>query len=644
MARATSTAYKASDIEVLEGLDPVRKRPGMYIGGTEGPAGLHHLLKEIVDNSIDEAMNGYADEIEVTLHEDQESITVADNGRGIPVDNHPKFKKSALEIILTTLHAGGKFSDQNYVSAGGLHGVGASVVNALSETLKAKVSRDGFEWEQEFCRGKPISKLNKGKKTKETGTQIYFKPDHEIFRSIKFSFERIEQILQEKAFLNKGLKLKFKNEKTEEEKVYCFEDGLKSYLTTLLQKQMMTSINGDVFYLDRADGIKVEIAFCWTESTNEKILSYVNGINTGEGGSHEDGFKSGLSKAIRNYMQVHDLTPKGVKITGDDIREGLLAVLSVNVPGSVTQLQFQGQTKDKLNNPEVMPPVETLSRTFENHLNSNPSVANAIIERIGLAARARAAARNASDSVTRKIGVSHRLNLPGKLADCSSTRPEKSELFIVEGDSAGGSAKQGRDRNTQAILPLRGKILNAIAASDAKLKENKEVLDLISALGCGYGDGMKLDKLRYAKVIILTDADADGMHIAALLMAFFYKFMKPLVKSGHLYVALSPLYRIRLGSGSKEETLWAYSDVEKEKMLKKSGRAQVHITRFKGLGEMNPKTLWDTTLNPAKRNILKIQIHDDKEAAQMFENLLGKETGERYRLIQDNAERIEIDL
>jgi DNA gyrase/topoisomerase IV subunit B len=646
MARSTSAAasYKAADIEVLEGLDPVRKRPGMYIGGTEGPAGLHHLLKEILDNSIDEVMNGYADEIEVTLHSDHESITVTDNGRGIPVDTHPKFKKSALEIILTTLHAGGKFSDHNYVSAGGLHGVGASVVNALSETLIATVFRDGHEWQQEFCRGKPKGKLTKGKKTKDTGTTIYFKPDNEIFRTIKFSLERIEQILLEKAFLNKGLKIKFFDENDKAKKEYCFEDGLKSYLSMLLEKQKLTSITGDIFYFDRADGIKVELAFCWTESTKEKILSYVNGINTAEGGSHEDGFKNGLSKAIRNYIQTHELAAKGVKITGEDIREGILTVLSVNVPGSVTQLQFQGQTKDKLNNPEVTAPVETLTRGFENYLNSNPSVANTIIERVSLAARARAAARNASESITRKIGVSHRLNLPGKLADCSSTRPDKSELFIVEGDSAGGSAKQGRDRNTQAILPLRGKIINAVAASDAKLKENKEVLDLISALGAGYGEGMKLDKLRYSKVIILTDADADGMHICALLMAFFYKFMKPLVKGGHLYVALSPLYRLKFGSGTKEEIHWAYSDDEKEKLLKKSGRSQVHITRFKGLGEMNPKTLWDTTLNPSKRNILRIQIDDDKEAAIMFENLLGKETAERYRLIQDNAERLELDL
>lgn len=638
-------SYKAEDIEVLEGLEPVRKRPGMYIGGTEGPAGLHHLIKEILDNAIDEAMNGYADTITVILHKDIESVTIKDNGRGIPVDNHPKFKKSALEIILTTLHAGGKFSDQNYGSAGGLHGVGASVVNALSEKLEAFVSRDGHEWQQSFVRGKPSSNLKKGKKTKETGTTIFFRPDPEIFRSVKFSSDRIVQLLREKAFLNKGLRIIFIDESNDTKSEYCFAEGLKSYLEALLEKEGDTALGGELFYLERANGIKVEVAFCWTEATKEKVLSYVNGIHTSEGGSHEDGLKTGLSKAVRNYMQVHDLLAKGAKITGDDIREGMIAVLSVNVPGSVTQLQFQGQTKDKLNNPEVTAPVETLLRSFENLLNSKPSVANAIVERIQLAAKARAAARSASESVSRKVGVSHRLNLPGKLADCSSTRPDKSELFIVEGDSAGGSAKQGRDRSIQAVLPLRGKILNAVAASESKLKENKEVLDLISALGCGYGEGMKIDRLRYGKVIILTDADADGMHIAALLMALFFKFMRPLVRSGHLYIGMSPLYRVKFGSGSKEELHWVYSDEQKEKLLKtKSSRAQVHITRFKGLGEMNPKTLWETTLDPSTRNLLRIVINDEKEVERIFESLLGKDTAERYRLIQENADRLELDL
>lgn len=644
MAKAASN-YSAADIEVLEGLEPVRRRPGMYIGGTEGPAGLHHLAKEILDNSIDEAMNGHADTITLTLHADSESVTVKDNGRGIPVDVHPKFKKSALEIILTTLHSGGKFSDHNYVSAGGLHGVGASVVNALSETLDASVFRDGYVWDQSFSRGKPTSKLVRGEKTKAHGTQIYFKPDAEIFRSIKFSAERLEKLLEEKAFLNKGLKLTFIDEAAKTEKTFCFEDGLKSYLAALLQKQSLKAVAEESFYLERANGVKVEVAFCWTESTQEKVLSYVNGINTGQGGSHEDGFKSGLSKALRNYMSVHDLIPKGVKLGGEDLREGMFAVLSVNVPGAIAQLQFQGQTKDKLNNPEVEAPVEALLRTFENTLNSKPNVAAQIVERVLLAAKARAAARSAAEGVSRKVGISHRLNLPGKLADCSSNRQDKCEVFIVEGDSAGGSAKQGRDRETQAVLPLRGKILNSISAGEGKLKDNKELLDLVSALGCGLGDSIKLNKLRYGRVIILTDADADGMHISSLLMAFFFKFMRPLIDAGHLYIGLSPLYRIRVGSGTKEEDRWVYSDDEKEKMLKSLGpKAKVHITRFKGLGEMNPSTLWETTLNPRTRNILRIRIDDGAEAAAMFESLLGKDTGDRYRLIQENAHRLELDV
>ncbi|RIL00278.1 MAG: DNA topoisomerase IV subunit B, partial [Proteobacteria bacterium] len=520
----------------------------MYIAGTERPAGLHQLIREILDNSIDEAMNGHADRISVTLHADGESVTVEDNGRGIPVDLHPKFKKTALEIVFTTLHAGGKFSDHNYVSAGGLHGVGASVVNALSEKMEVLVCRDGYEWQQSFARGNPKTSTKKGQKTKHHGTRVTFRPDSEIFRSIKFSAERIEKLVQEKAFLNRGLTLIFKDDDSGSEKKFCYDDGIRSYLKSLLEKGGLKAISNEHFFLERANGIKIEAAFCWTESTQERILSYVNGIHTGEGGSHEDGFKSGLSKAMRNYISVHELLPRGLKLVGEDIREGMIAVLSVNVPGAVSQLQFQGQTKDKLNNPEVEPPVDALLRAFENSLNSSPQIAALIVERVINSAKARTAARTAAENVSRKVGVSHRLNLPGKLADCSSTRPDKSELFIVEGDSAGGSAKQGRDREIQAVLPLRGKVLNAVAASPDKLKENKELLDLISALGCGFGDRLNLSKLRYSRVIILTDADADGMHIASLLMAFFFKFMRPLIDAGHLYLALAPLYRIRIGS------------------------------------------------------------------------------------------------
>lgn len=638
-------AYKAEDIEVLEGLEPVRRRPGMYIGGTEGPGGLHHLIREILDNSIDEAMNGYADKISVTLHKGTEKITVIDNGRGIPVDVHPKFKKTALEIIFTTLHAGGKFNASNYTSAGGLHGVGASVVNALSESLEVLVSRDGSEWRQTFSRGKPTSKLEKLGKSKDHGTKVTFVPDPEIFRVTKFSSKRIEEMLKEKAFLNRGLAITFIDEESGEKATFSFDDGLVSYVGSLLEEQELEALGGEIFSLDRANGLKIEAAFAWTEATTEKILSYANGIHTAQGGSHEEGFKSGLSKAIRNYMSVHDLVPKGIKIGGEDLREGIVGVVSVTIPGAVSQLQFQGQTKDKLNNPEITAPVETLARGFENILNSKPKVAAALVERIVLAARARSAARIASSSVSRKVGISHRLNLPGKLADCSATQTDKCELFIVEGDSAGGTAKQARDRKTQAVLPLRGKILNTIASSQAKLTENKELLDIASALGCGVGDSVKLEKLRYGKIVILTDADADGMHIASLLMAFFFRFMMPLVKEGHLYLGKPPLYRIKFGSGAKEEVHWVYSDEEKEKLLKeKKSRGAPLITRFKGLGEMNAPTLWETTLNPRSRSLLRVRIDDESAVKEMFENLFGRDTSVRYQLIQDNASRLEVDL
>jgi DNA gyrase subunit B/topoisomerase-4 subunit B len=420
-------------------------------------------------------------------------------------------------------------------------------------------------------------------------------------------------------------------------------------LLELLEKGKLIPLAEERFYMERKSEkgkaeVEVQLAFCWTESTNTRLLSYVNGIPTADGGSHADGFKTGIARAVRNYITVHNLLPKNVKLTSEDIREGMIAILSVNVPGAVAQLQFQGQTKDKLNNPEIMPPVENLVKTFENTLNSKPQLASLIVERVCLAAKARAAARSAAQSVSRKVGISHRLNLPGKLADCSVSKADQCEVFIVEGESAGGSAKQGRDRKTQAIFPLKGKVLNTIASPMAKIKENKELQDLVSALGCGFGDGIVLDRLRYGKVVILTDADSDGMHIAALLMGFFYRCMRPLVEGGHLYIALSPLYRIRIGSGKNEELRWVYSDAERDAVLKEIGRRTYHITRFKGLGEMNPSTLWDTTLNPKTRTLIQVNIEDREATEQMLEGLMGKDTGDRYRMIQENAHRLEIDL
>ncbi len=641
---AKKGSYTAEDIEILEGLEPVRRRPGMYIGGTEGPAGLHHLVTEILDNSIDEAMNGHADHIIVTLHKDCESVTIEDNGRGIPVDIHPKFKKSALEIILTTLHAGGKFTDHNYVSAGGLHGVGASVVNALSEKLEATVWRDGSEWNQSFERGVPKTKLTKSKGSKKHGTAIFFRPDSEIFKSTRFSADRILKMVEEKAYLNKGVRLKFINQASGEEQEFCYEDGIKSYLDALLVSSKVEPIGTEKFYLANDKGIKAEIAFAWTELTSDKVISFANGIRTGNGGSHEDAFRSGLNRAVRNYINTHDLLPKGVKLTADDIREGLVGIIAVMVPGREVQLQFQGQTKDKLNNPEVEAPVEALMKGVETQLNSKPGAAKQIVERVLLAAKARAASRAASDAVSRKVGISHRLTLPGKLADCSSTNPDNCEIFIVEGDSAGGSAKQGRDRNTQAVLPLKGKILNSVAAGAAKLKDNKELADLVSALGCGFAEGVNLARLRYGKVIILTDADADGMHIGSLLIAFFFQFMRPLIEHGNLYLGLCPLYRLRFGSGSKEETVWVYSDEQKDSELKKRKSSKFHITRFKGLGEMNPSTLWETTLDPRHRSLLRITVTDAKKAQAVLEDLMGRDPAPRYRLIQENAHRLVVDV
>jgi len=629
-----ATTYTARDITVLEGLDPVRKRPGMYIGGVD-TRGLHHLVNEIVDNAIDEVINGYATRLDVTLFSDGKEIEVTDNGRGIPVDVHPKYRKSALELILTTLHAGGKFDQGNYVHSGGLHGVGSSVVCALSSEMTVTVKRDGHTWQQTYAKGKATSKVAKisgSEKVRGSGTTVRFRPDAEIFGKLAFDAAEIRERLEAKTYLHRGLKVVFTDEtkKPAVREELAHEGGLADWLTHVVAQRGKAPTHAGAFLLERAEDPRLELALVWTEATDEHVRSFVNGVSTPSGGTHENGLRSGLTKAVRNYVETHELLPKGVSVTAEDIREGIVVLLSAYV----LEPQFQGQTKDRLNNPEMAAAVDGAVRpALEKWLNENPTIAEQIVGRIVLAARAREASR-AAQQVARKTAVSHRLNLPGKLADCSSTDPGSSELFIVEGDSAGGSAKQGRDRRTQAILPLRGKVLNAEQANAAKVTGNRELSDIVSALGCGVGADFDIEKLRYGKIFLLMDADADGHHISTLLLTFFWRHLPKLIERGHVYLAQPPLYRV----DAAKETHWALDEKERDAILARLPKnVKPEIMRFKGLGEMMPEQLKATTLDPQRRRALKVTVPSVLEAEKALGELMGKDASLRYKFIMERA-------
>ncbi len=633
MAQQLRSEYTAEDIQVLEGLDPVRRRPGMYIGSTD-QRGLHHLIYEIVDNSVDEAMAGACDRVDVTIHKNN-WVTVRDRGRGIPVDKHPRTGKSALETVMTVLHAGGKFGGAGYKVSSGLHGVGASVVNALSSELWVEVAREGKVFRQEYARGKPSGELKVVGKSSETGTTTSWLADDTIFQDLDYDFETLAQRFREIAYLTKGLRLSFVDERTELETNFYFEGGIESFVRHLNRER--TVINKTPFYVERRAGdTTVEVALQYNDGFSEATFSFANAVNTIDGGTHLTGFRTALTRVINDYARKQKaLKEDDANLTGDDVREGLVAAVSVRL----IEPQFEGQTKGKLGNAEVKNQVESVvSDALMQYLEEHPQDAKRILDKCITAARAREAARKARDLVIRK-GALESTTLPGKLADCSERDPERCELYIVEGNSAGGSAKEARDRRFQAILPLRGKILNVEKARADRMLAHEEIRALITALGCGFGSTVDLNKLRYHRIIIMTDADVDGAHIRTLLLTFFFRNMRELIEEGYLYIAQPPLYRAQNG----REHTWLFTDREKDDYFAKirDGR-RINLQRYKGLGEMNPEQLWETTMDPQRRTMLKVDIEDAilAEIDQTFSELMGDEVQHRKRFIQAHSAQV----
>jgi DNA gyrase subunit B len=630
--KTTSPAYDASTIQVLEGLEAVRRRPGMYIGSTDA-RGLHHLIREIVDNSVDEALGGHADHIVARIATDG-VVTVTDNGRGIPVDKHPKLNMSALQVIMTILHAGGKFGGGGYKVSGGLHGVGASVVNALSEWCRVEVRRNGKIYRQEYRRGVPVAPVKTVGTTPpdEHGTTTSFLADQEIFiAGLDYNFEHLVQWFRETAYLTRGLKLTLVDEREDREMSFFFEGGIVSFVRHLNRNR--TIVHDRPFYVLReTPACLVEVALQYNDSYGESTHTFANNINTVDGGTHLSGFKSALTRTMNDYAKRNGFLKADEALSGEDVREGLTAIVSVKL----AEPQFEGQTKGKLGNAEVAGAVQTVvNEALGAFLEENPQAAKRIIEKCIMASRAREAARKARELVQRKGGLDS-FSLPGKLADCTERDPAKAEIYIVEGDSAGGSAKQGRDRRFQAILPLRGKILNVEKARLDKMLQNNEIRTLLTALGTGVGDGFDASKLRYHRVVIMTDADVDGSHIRTLLLTFFYRHLEQLILDGHVYIAQPPLYRVRNG---KQET-WAYNDEELQESLKKFGD-KAEVQRYKGLGEMNPDQLWDTTMDPATRTLLQVTIEDSVGADETFDMLMGSAVPPRKKFIQTHAREVQ---